>query len=133
MPTLGVAGKLCVLKINSSALAESRTFTLTLNQAIIDLTNRDSDWWDENIAGRRDWAIDGDGLYIYADAAKKLLTTHYFTRSAITVTLVLADGTFEVTGSARLTSLTFPAPSEDAATITFSLKGTGVLAPTPES
>lgn len=133
--TLGVSGVLCVLKIEGCAVAESRSFTPTLNQATIDLTNRDSAWWDENISGRRDWAIDGDGLYIYSDPADKVLRDHYFTRlpATITVELTLADGTQKFAGEAVLTSLSFPAPHEDAATKTFSLKGTGALTPTPAS
>lgn len=127
----GVSGVLCTLSIEGSLLAESQTFNLTLNQAIIDLTNRDTSFWQNSIAGRRDWAVDGDGLYISGDLAKKYLQYHYTNRSpaTLTVILTLADGTITMTGEAILTNLTFPAPHEDAATITFSLSGTDALTP----
>lgn len=125
----GVSGVLCTLSIEGSLLAESQNFSLTLNQALIDLTNRDTSFWQNSISGRRDWAVDGDGLYISGDLAKKYLQYHYTNRSPATLTLILtlADGTITMTGEAILTNLTFPGPHEDAATITFSLSGTDAL------
>ena len=125
----GVSGVLCTLSIEGSALAESQSFSLALNQATIDLTNRDTAFWQNSIAGRRNWTVDGDGLYISDDLAKKYLVYHYTDRSPETLTLILtlADGAITMTGEAVLTSLTFPAPHEDAATISFSLSGTDAL------
>jgi len=129
MATSGISGKLMTLSIEGAALAESRDFTLTMNQAIIDLTNRDSDFWQESIAGRRDWAIDGEGLYIYTDVAKRVLQYHYTDRSPSTLTVILslADATITMSGEAVLTSLSYVGPHEDAATISFSLSGTSTL------
>lgn len=119
----GVSGQLCTLSIEGSMLAESQNFTLTLNQALIDLTNRDTSFWQNSIAGRRDAEVSGDGLYIVGDLAKKYLVYHYTNRSPSTLTLILtlADGSVTMTAEAILTNLTFPAPHEDAATISFSL------------
>ncbi|KKK78904.1 hypothetical protein LCGC14_2838870 [marine sediment metagenome] len=69
----GVSGVLCTLSIEGSELAESQNFSLTMNQALIDLTNRDTSFWQNSISGRRDWSIEGDGLYIVSDLAKKYL------------------------------------------------------------
>ena len=129
----GVSGSLCTLSINvgggGALLAESRSFALTMNQAIIDLTNRDSAWWSQFIAGIRDWEISGDGLYIYNDVAKKRLQNHYISRTpaSLTVILTLAAGVITMTAQCILTSLTYPAPHDDAATISFTLKGTDAL------
>lgn len=129
----GVSGNLCTLSIDVGAggvlLAESRNFTLTMNQAIIDLTNRDSAWWSQFIAGMRDWEISGDGLYIYNDLAKGRLQNHLISRTpaTLTVILTLSDGTRTVNGECILTNLTYPAPNDDAATISFTLKGTDAL------
>lgn len=131
----GVSGNLCTLSIGIPAggalLAESRTFTLTQNQALIDLTNRDSAWWSQFIAGIRDWEISGDGLYIYNDIARRRLQNHYITRTpaTLTVILTLAAGVITLTASCILTNLTYPAPHDDAATISFTLKGTDALVP----
>lgn len=125
----GVSGVLCTLSIEGSLLAESQTFQLTLNQALIDLTNRDTAFWQNSIAGRRDAEVSGDGLYIVGDLAKKYLVYHYTNRTPATLTLILtlADGAVTMTAEAVLTNLTFPAPHEDAATISFTLSITDAL------
>ena len=133
--TLGVSGSLCTLSVEGYLLAESETFTPTFNQETIDLTNRDSAWWREAIAGLRDWEISGDGLYIYNDDAKKRLEYHYTARSPATLTIILtlSDGSNTMTGEAILTNLTYPAPHADKASISFTLKGAGTLTPSPLS
>lgn len=133
--TLGVSGSLCTLSIGGALLAESETFTFTGNQAEIDLTNRDSQWWHEAISGLRDWEISGDGLYIYNDLAKKKLMFHYTTRSPSTLTIILtlSAGVITLTGECILTTISLPAPHADKATISFTLKGAGILESTPVS
>ena len=108
---------------------------LTENQALIALTNRDSNWWSQFIAGMRDWEISGDGLYIYNDLARRRLQTHYATRvpAQLTVTLMLASGFYVFTAYCILTNLTYPNPHDDAATISFTLKGTDALVSVPVS
>ena len=142
----GVPGILCTLSIEGALLAESRSFTLTENQAIIDLTNRDSAWWSQFYPGIRDWEISGDGLYIYNDLARRRLQWHYSNREPRTLTIVLtlshheavigppavaAYGQVVFTAECILTNLTYPAPHDDAATISFTLKGTDALTPSP--
>lgn len=133
--TEGLSGKLCTLSIDGAVLAESQTFTPTLNQAEIDLSNRDSEWWHEAIAGLRDWEISGDGLYIYNDLAKRKLMIHYTTRTPATLTciLTLSAGVITLQGECILTTISFPAPFADKAGISFSLKGAGALTSTPAS
>ena len=127
--TSGVSGSLCTLSIEGALLAESRTFTPTFNQATIDLTNRDSGWWSQFLAGVRDWEISGDGLFIFSDLARRKLEYHYVARSPATLTCILttSDGAHTLTGECILTSLTYPAAHDDAATISFTLKGTDEL------
>lgn len=127
----GVSGSLCTLSIDGALLAESRNFTLTENQALIDLTNRDSAWWSQFIQGMRDWEISGDGLYIYNDLARRKLQNHYIARLPATLTciLTLSAGVITKQGECILTVLTYPAPHDDAATISFTLKGTDALVP----
>ena len=133
--TLGVSGSLCTLSVEGSLLTESETFTFTMNQETIDLTNRDSSWWREFISGLRDWEISGDGLYIYNDLAKKLLEYHYTARSPATLTIILtlSDGSNTMNGECILTNLTYPAPHADKASISFTLKGAGTLTASPVS
>lgn len=139
----GVPGILCTLSVGGAQIAESRSFTLTENQALIDLTNRDSAWWAQHYAGIRDWEISGDGLHIYNDLARRRLQWHYSNRTPPTLTIVLtlahheavapaaAYGAIVFTAECILTNLTYPAPHDDAATISFTLKGTDALTPVP--
>ncbi len=131
MPNVPVSGNLASLSIEGAVLAENRTFQLTMNQAVIDTTSRDSQWWVDSLAGLRDWEISGDGLYIFNDLAYRKLLYHYTNRSPATLTcvLTLADGTITVTGECILTNLTLPDPHDDAGTNSFTLKGTGILTP----
>ncbi len=131
MAKIPVSGNLASLSIEGAVLAENRNFALTLNQAVIDTTSRDSSWWMDSLAGIRDWEISGDGLYIFNDLAYRKLLYHYTDRSPATLTcvLTLADGAITVTGECILTNLGEPSPHDDAGTMSFTLKGTGVLTP----
>lgn len=51
------SGMLAILEIEGNALAESQNYTPTINQAIIDMTNRDSNYWRELISSTRSWEI----------------------------------------------------------------------------
>jgi predicted secreted protein len=127
--TAGISGKLCTLSIEGAALAESQNFTLTCGKEVVDLTNRDSAFWRQLIGMKKSWSISGDGLYIYGDVAKKILVANWSgaTQTMLTVILTLADGTITATGEAWLTALSFPAPHDAAATISFTLEGTDAL------
>jgi len=129
--TAGKSGMLCTLAFQGGHLvAESQNFSLKLGQEIIDLTNRDSNYWRQIIASKRAWSISGDGLYIYNDIALKVLVAHWEQRlpATIDVYFTFADGTKAAVGDAILTDLTFPNPHDAAATISFTLEGTEALA-----
>ena len=127
MTTAAVSGQSITLSIGGDLLAGSKAFTLSLSQATIDLTSRDDALQGAYIAGRRDWNIDIDALYVYSDVAKKILLTNANTGSpSISAILTTADAaTF--TGSVIVTSLSLAMPDEDAFTYTCSLQGTGAL------
>jgi len=125
-----VSGMLAILTIDGSALAYSQSYTPTINQATIDVTNRDSNYWRELLSSTRSWAISFEGHYKADDVAKKILVAHYKDRSPATLSVVftLADGTITLTGEAILTALSFPSPYEGAAMLSGTLEGTGALA-----
>ena len=129
MPTSSVLGISMSLRIEGSTVAENQDYTLTLNQTNVDVTSRDSDYWRELLTSTRDWSIDGSGLYISSNVAKKVLMNHYSARSpeSLTVVLTLADGTITVSGEAYLSSLNMAGPHADPATWTFTLEGTSTL------
>jgi len=129
MASSGVSGVLMTMSVEGSLLAESRSYTVHMTEDTIDITNRDTSWWGEHLAGRREWTIDFEGLYIYTDLGKKYLQYYWSdkTPATLTIILTLADGTNTLTGEAILTRLDYDGPFEGAATISGSLQGTAVL------
>ena len=130
MTTTGVSGLSFTLSAETAALAESRNFTLNMSQGLIDITSRDSSQWREVLAGTREWSIDFDGLWVYNDLAKKYIMYHYTDHSPATLTIVLTDANaITFTGECYVESLTLPAPYEDVATFSGTLRGTSTLTP----
>jgi len=130
----GMVGHSATLTVEGAAIAESTDFTPHFGQAVVDLTNRDSDYWRQLVASTRDWSISGTGNYFVANIGKKVLIDHWtnrasasFATAAITVVFTFADGSVTATGEAYLTSLDFPSPDAGAAVFNFTLEGTGVL------
>ena len=127
--TTGKLGILAALVVEGCTCAESQNYSLRLGQGLVDMTNRDSNYWRQLLSAIREWSISGDGLYIYNNSAKQVLVEHWRSRTPTTlsVVLTLADGTITATGEAILESLEFPAPHAGPATITFTLQGTEEL------
>lgn len=131
MASSAVSGVSMTMRVEGSLLGESRTFTVNLTGATIDVTNRDSSWWGEFLQGRREWTVDFEGMYIASDPGKKVLVDYYENRSptvgTISLVIILADGTLQLSGEGILTSFTWDGPFEDAATISGSIQGTSTL------
>ena len=127
--TTGKTGMLATLVLEGSAVAESQNFSLHFGQALVDMTNRDSNYWRQLLSSTREWSITGDGLYIYNNVAKKVLVAHWNTRTPATITVLFtfADGAVTASGEAYLESLDFPNAYDGPATISFTLQGTDVL------
>ncbi len=128
MTSSAVSGKTLVLTLEGDAMAETRNFTITMNQALIDVTSRDSSFWHENIVATRDWEVAFEGLYIYNDVAKKVLQNHFASQTPTAITALLTFPNAEtLTGECRMVSMVYTGPYNEALTISGSLKGTGVL------
>jgi predicted secreted protein len=127
MTSSAVEGRACTLTLEGDALAESRDFSLQMDQADYDKTSRDSARVGEYGVARRDWSVSGGGLYIASDVAKKCLINHWSAGSPAAITVLITIGTQTFTGEALVTSLSVDLPYEDAVGWSFSLKGTGAL------
>jgi len=130
----GMVGHLATLTVEGAAIAESTDFTPHFGQAVVDLTNRDADYWRQLVSSTRDWSISGTGNYFVANIGKKVLLDHWEKRSSakwggatISVIFTFADGAVTATGEAILTSIDFPSPDAGAATFNFTLEGTDAL------
>jgi predicted secreted protein len=134
MTTGAISGQSITLYSEGCLIAGSKNFSISFSQAMIDVTSREDAFQNAVIAGRRDWKIDIDALYVYTNVGKKVLLANVnaglagatpSTSLACVITMVSPDGTF--TGEAFVTSFALALPAEDAVTYTCSLQGTGVL------
>ena len=136
MTTNAVSGKSMTLSIEGDFVGEAQSFALHFAQSTIVVTSKDSNDWGDFLAGRKEWSIDFNGLYIYNDYAQRALKNHFLAYTSLVpiavphlhVIITMPDGqTF--TGEAVLESMDYEGPAEEALTISGSLKGKGALVP----
>ena len=133
------------LKVYSSGttnlVAFAQNCTLTVNQSIREITNKESAGFKESLEGLRDFTIDVDGAYAWTDASGSALTngaddvlqTNVLgTRQA--VSFIFGDTTttndVNYTGSGFITSVSLTGGTEDTATYSLTIEGTGALTQT---
>jgi predicted secreted protein len=121
------------LSAGGDLLAGSKNYSISWAQATIDVTSRDDAFQGAYLAGRRDWTIDIDALYVYTDVAKKVLLSNAnaglagATPSTVITVIITTAAAVTYTGTANVTSFALAMPAEDAVTYTCSLQGTGAL------
>ena len=127
-----VNGTNLVVVVNGVCVAGGTSCTLNVNQNLYDTTTKDSAGYSEHGKGLRDWSIDFDGLYdpsgVYS--AEELIDS-ILCRTALTVEFATegaGNGGQKWSGSASLENVSLAAGLEEAATLSGTFKGTGVLA-----
>ena len=127
-------------------IAYAQSGTLNFSMSTRDITNKQSGGFKESLEGLREWSIDMDGAYAWTNPAgaaitdgaddlflKYLLDAGSNTREAFTVRFGDTGGATGDTyyeGSVYLTSVSFTGGTEDTATYSISLEGTGGLTQT---
>ncbi len=122
-------------------VAYAQNGSININHSTREITNKESAGWKETLEGLRDWSIDVDGAYAWTDAAgavlangfEDVINSYILTRATLTVKFgTTATGTGDVvyTGTAWVTSGSLSAGTEDTATYSLSLEGTGALTQT---
>lgn len=106
-------------------LAGQRGATLNRSAETIEITNKVSAGWKENITSVKEWSIDCDGVFVADDAALSELETAFNANTLVDVKI--SDGTWGYTGKAIITDFPIEAPYDDAATYSLSLMGSGEL------
>lgn len=107
-------------------LAGQRGATLNRSAETIDITNKVSGGWKENMASVKEWSVDCDGVFVMDDEALGLLETAFNSSTAVTVELF--DGAeWGYKGQAIITDFPVEAPYDDATTYSLTLQGTGEL------
>ena len=130
------------LKVYSSGttnlVAFAQNCTLTVNQSIREITNKESGGFKESLEGLRDFTIDVDGAYAFTDAngsplsngADDVLETNVL-NARQTVDFIFGDtqATSDVSYSGKgfITSVSLTGGTEDTATYSLTIEGTGLL------
>lgn len=129
MPTTGIInGTDLLVYVGTTAIASATSHTLNIGNDMRDTSNKSSAGWKEQLAGQRNWTIDGEGLFSF-DAAYGFtqLFTLMTNRTKVTVKFAGPSGDKKWSGDAFLSSLSASAPNEDNTTYSFTFEGTGAL------
>lgn len=132
------------IKVYSSAtnnlVAFAQNCTLNVNHSPREITNKESGGWKEILEGLRDYSIDIDGAYAWTDAAGTALTDGVddVLKTNLLITRQAVDFIFGDTsaddvsyaGSGFITSVSITGGTEDTATYSLSIEGTGELTST---
>jgi len=133
------------LKVYSSGttnlVAFAQNCTLNVNHSPREITNKESAGNKEILEGVRDFSIDIDGAYAWTDASGAALTNGAddllqtkLLASRLKVDFIFGDtaSTSDVSyaGSGYITSMSFTGGTEDTATYSMTIEGTGALTQT---
>lgn len=135
------------IKVYSSGttnlVAYAQNCTLNVNHSPREITNKESGGYKEILEGLRDFSIDIDGAYAWTDAASTpaalangvddvLEANVLNARQAVTFIFGDTAATLDVSysGSGYITSVSMTGGTEDTATYSLSIEGTGVLTQT---
>ncbi len=130
------------LKVYSSGttnlVAYAQNCSININHSTREITNKESAGWKEVLEGLRDFSIDVDGAYAWTNAGGSALTngaddivdTNLLTRTPIDFIFGDTQATSDVSysGSGWITSVSMSGGTEDTATFSLSIEGTGALA-----
>jgi len=111
------------------AVANSTNVSLTVNNAVIDITNKDSAGWREILAGLREWSMSGDCVVDFSDTkGPDDVFSLINGRTAVTVKYKNStSGEKYYTGSGYITSFTLNHGTEESPTYSFEIQGTSTL------
>ena len=132
------------IKVYSSAtnnlVAFAQNCTLNVNHSPREITNKESGGWKEILEGLRDYSIDIDGAYAWTNAAGTALTDGVddVLKTNLLTTRQAVDFIFGDTsaddvsyaGSGFITSVSITGGTEDTATYSLSIDGSGELTST---
>jgi len=125
----------------NNLVAYAQNCTLNVNHSPREITNKESAGYKEILEGLRDFSIDIDGAYAWTNAAGAALTNGIddvletnVLNARQAVTFIFGDTTttsdVSYSGSGFITSVSLTGGTEDTATYSMSIEGTGVLTQT---
>jgi len=99
--------------------------TLSLSKDTIEVTDKDSDGWDENIDGFKKFEVSLSMLFVASDSGQVAIKDAYDNNSRLNARVF--DGTNYHTGYVRVTSYEVSAPLKDPMKISVTLTGDGAI------
>ena len=120
-------GTAVVLKVEGTAIAKGKSNTFNLSRALIDVSNKDSAGWKEQIYGQGSGSFDFDGVFDEAATyGFEELYAALVAKTVLTVRMTSAttnDKYYEA--ECLISNLSLSAPMEDAETFTCTFEITG--------
>ena len=124
---------------NEVVVAFATSCSLEISMDEIDQTNKDSSGWKQIIGGLRSWSVSADALYQNEAESSKTAFTDFWgnieNRTEVFVELTrsgtLTSDNKYYHGKAYVTSLSVNGGTEDQATFSVTLTGSGVLTEAP--
>lgn len=101
--------------------------SITFGLGEIDVTDKDSAGWEENLPGNRNVEIEFEAFLIEDNAGFVEMKKGFFDATPKDLDLRLTTPAHSYRGYFRLTEMPIEAPQDEAATVSFSLKLTGAL------
>jgi predicted secreted protein len=101
--------------------------SITFALGEIDVTDKDSQGWEENLPGNRNVELEFDAFLIEDDAGFAEMKKGFWDATPKDLDLRLKTPGHTYRGNFRLTEMPVEAPLDDAGTVSFSLKLTGPL------
>lgn len=124
-----INGRTLVILINGNVIGHAKNHSIEMSDAGIDTTSKDSAGFETSIGGLKSVSLSGDGLIDYSDS----YTVDDLTSAWLAGTIVSYQFTTDTssekywTGNGRIEQLSMSAANEEAATYSFSIKGTAAL------
>lgn len=114
-----------ILTIDNKVVGGQRNATLNREAEVIDITNKVSGGWTENMTSVKSWSIEGDGIFVVDDAALDAIEQAFLDGSWVQVKV--ADDAWGYTGRGVITDFPIEANYDDAATYSITITGSGAL------
>ena len=132
------------MKVYSSGttnlVAFAQNCTININHSPREITNKESGGYKEILEGLRDFSIDIDGAYAWTDAsgtalangADDLVNSNILTRASVDFIFGDNQATSDVSysGSGYITSVSLTGGTEDSASYSLTIEGSGTLTQT---
>ena len=109
-------------------LGYQKDCTIDRGAGTIEVTNKDSDGWEEYLTGYKNWAISFDAFHVEDDAAYLQMESDW--KDGIIQNYRVTTPAHVFVGKAVIEGMPFTGPDGDASVVSFTLKGTAALVKT---